>query len=129
MFCLLYVISMRGFKDLVVYQKAFALAIDIFTITKKFPKEETYSLIDQIRRSSRSVCSNIAESYRKRKYPAYFISKLTDADMENSETLVWLDFSIACQYITEEEHFEFSRRNEEVGKMLGNMIQNPGKFL
>jgi len=120
---------MRGFKDLIVYQKAFALAMDIFEITKKFPKEETYSLIDQIRRSSRSVCACVAESYRKRKYPAHFISKLTDADMENSETSVWIDFSSACKYMSEQEHNSLSGRNEEVGKMLGNMIQNPGKFL
>jgi len=120
---------MKGFKDLIVYQRAFDLAMDIFEITKRFPKEETYSLIDQIRRSSRSVCSCLAESYRKRKYPAHFVSKLTDADMENSETNVWIDFSFGCKYITEQEHISLSKRNEEVGKMLGEMIQNPGKFL
>ena len=120
---------MKGFKDLIVYQKAFALAMDIFEISKKFPKEETYSLIDQIRRSSRSLCASIAESYRKRKYPAHFVSKLTDADMENSETVVWIDFSFACNYITQRDHSALLQRNEEVGRLLGDMIQNPGKFL
>jgi four helix bundle protein len=85
---------MAGFKDLIVYQKAFSLAMEIFEISKRFPKEEKYSLTDQIRRSSRSVCSNLAESYRKRRYPAHFLSKLTDSDMENSETDVWLEFSL-----------------------------------
>jgi four helix bundle protein len=120
---------MGSFKDLIVYQKAFALAMDIFEISKRFPKEETYSLTDQIRRSSRSVCTCLAESYRKRKYPAYFVSKLTDADAENSETAVWIDFSIACKYMNSEEFRSFSHRNDEVGKLLGAMIRNPEKFL
>jgi len=120
---------LKGFKDLIVYQKAFALAMDVLEITKRFPKEETYCLIDQIRRSSRSVCGCIAESYRKRKYPAHFVSKLTDADMENSETAVWIDFSCACKYITQQEHISLLERNEEVGRILGNMIRNPDKFL
>jgi four helix bundle protein len=120
---------MKGFKDLVVYQKAFALAMAIFEMTKKFPKEETYSLIDQIRRSSRSVCGCLGESYRKRKYPAHFVSKLTDADMENSETSIWIDFSFACKYITQQEHISLLEKNEEVGRILGDMIQNPDKFL
>ena len=120
---------MEGFKDLIVYQKAFSLAMDIFEITNHFPKEEKYSLIDQIRRSSRSVCACLAESYRKRKYPAHFVSKLTDADMENSETSVWIDFSFSCKYLTEGENIMLSKKNEEIGKMLGDMIKNPGKFL
>jgi four helix bundle protein len=120
---------MAGYKELMVYKKAFDLAMDIFHITNKFPKEETYSLIDQIRRSSRSVCASIAESYRKRRYPAHFISKLTDADTENSETCVWIDFSFACKYITHDEHLSFSERNKEIGKLLGNMINHPQKFL
>jgi four helix bundle protein len=80
-----------GFKSLKVYQMAYELAMKIFTITKGFPKEEVYSLTDQMRRSSRSVCTNIAEAYRKRIYPKHFSSKITDADGEASETLVWLD--------------------------------------
>jgi len=117
-----------GFRDL-VYQKAFTLAMDIFAITKTFPKEEIYGLIDQIRRSSRSVCGCIAESYRKRKYPAHFVSKLTDADMENSETCVWIEFSYACRYITPDQYFSLSKINQEVGRMLGDMIEHPEKFL
>jgi len=119
---------MAGFKDLIVYQKAFSLAMEIFEISKRFPKEEKYSLTDQIRRSSRSVCSNLAESYRKRRYPAHFLSKLTDSDMENSETDVWLEFSLACNYITEEESIILQTKNTEVGKMIGYMIQNPQKY-
>ncbi|SFZ89217.1 four helix bundle protein [Flaviramulus basaltis] len=88
------------FKELLAYKKSFDLAMLIFEISKTFPKEETYSLTDQIRRSSRSVCANISEAYRKRKYPKHFISKLTDADGENLETNTWLDFALGCKYIT-----------------------------
>lgn len=87
------------FKKLLVYQKSFDLAMDIFEISKSFPKEETYSLTDQVRRSSRSVTANISEAYRKRLYPKHFVSKLTDADSENSETYTWLEFALACKYI------------------------------
>jgi len=93
---------MSSFRDLIVYKKAFSLSMEIFTITKSFPKEETYSLIDQIRRSSRSVFASTAEAYKKRRYPNHFISKLTDADMENGETQAWLDASLACKYISNE---------------------------
>ena len=87
--------SNQSFRDLTVYKKAFDLAMEIFEMTKAFPKEERYSLTDQVRRSSRAICSCIAEAYRKRSYPAYFVSKSSDADMENSETQSWLDFSFA----------------------------------
>lgn len=86
-----------SFKHLTAYKKAFDLAMKIFEASKKFPKEETYSLTDQIRRSSRSVATSIAEAYRKRNYPAYFASKVSDADMENSETQVWLEFASEMQ--------------------------------
>jgi len=119
---------MSTFRDLKVYQKAFKLAMDIFEITKSFPLEEKYGLTSQIRRSSRSVCSSIAEAYRKRKYPAHFISKTTDADMENSETQVWLDFSLSCKYINREIYKDYLIRSEEVGKMLNHMIENPQKY-
>ncbi len=89
---------MGTLRDLLVYQKAFELAMEIFQITKRFPKEETYSLTDQIRRSSRSVNANLGEAYRKRRYINHFISKLSDADTENGETQVWLDFALACKY-------------------------------
>ena len=90
------------FRELLAYQKGFRLAMEIFNVSKSFPLEEKYSLTDQIRRSSRSVCANIAEAYRKRRYPNHFISKLTDSDAENSETNVWLEFAFECNYITRE---------------------------
>ena len=117
-----------GFRNLTVYQKAFALAMAIYVKTKEFPKEEIYSLTSQIRRSSRSVCSNIGEGYRKRRYTAHFISKMSDADMENSETQVWLDFSLAFRFISQEEFDDFNNKSEEVGKLLGFMIKNPEKY-
>ncbi|WP_348647856.1 four helix bundle protein [Arenibacter sp. F20364] len=92
-----------GYKKLLAYQKGFKIAMDIFEVSKSFPKEETYALTDQIRRSSRSVCANISEAYRKRRYEKHFISKLTDADSENSETQVWLEFAESCQYISVDE--------------------------
>lgn len=119
---------MSTFKDLLVYKKAFELAMDIFEVSKHFPKEETYSLTDQIRRSSRSVCANFAEAYRRRKYPAHFISKLTDSDSENAETEVWLDFSLACNYITIQEHITLLSKVKEVGRLLGDIIKNPAKY-
>jgi four helix bundle protein len=119
----------KGYRDLIVYQKAFALAMKIFHITKKFPKEETYSLVDQIRRSSRSVCSCIAEAYRKRKYQGYFVNKVSDADGENSETIVWLEFALASGYIASEEQQELELIAEEIGRMLNSMLESPEKFL
>ena len=116
------------FKELIVYQKAFKLAMRIFEISKTFPKEEKYSLTDQIRRSSRSVCTNIAEAYRKRIYPRHYINKLTDSDGENSETAVWLDFALACQYINLETHLSLNSECIEIGKLLNYMINNPDKF-
>jgi four helix bundle protein len=103
---------MGEFGDLLVYKKAFKLAMAIYEISKRFPKEEKYSLTDQIRRSSRSVCTNFAEAYRRRRYPNYFLSKLSDSDTENAETGVWLDFALACKYITESEiqRFVFTKR-------------------
>jgi four helix bundle protein len=118
-----------SFRDLTVYKKAFELAMDIFCETKYFPAEEKYGLISQIRRSSRSVCSNIGEGYRKRKYEAHFVSKATDADMENSETQVWLDFAIACEYISKEKYDNYINRSEEIGRMLNHMIENPEKYV
>lgn len=116
------------FKELIVYKKAFGLAMEIYKISKSFPKEEKYSLTDQIRRSSRSVCTNIAESYRKRRYPKNFVSKLTDSDGENSETAVWLDFVSACEYINNETYSMLYSECLEIGKLLNYMINNPGKF-
>jgi four helix bundle protein len=118
-----------SYKTLHAYQKAFAVAMKIFRLTKKFPKEEMFGLTDQIRRSSRSVCANFAECYRKRKYEAHFISKLSDADSENAETQVWLDFALACEYITEQEYLEIYPETEDVGRLLAYMIENPSKFV
>jgi four helix bundle protein len=119
----------HGYKNLKVYQLAYKLAMEIFEISKTFPKEERYALTDQIRRSSRSVCTNIAEGYRKRIYPNHFKSKITDADGEASETQVLLDFAKDCKYIENETYQRFFSEYEEVGRMLGSMISNPRKFL
>jgi len=118
-----------SFKSLKVYQLSYELAMDIFEITKNFPKDERYSLTDQIRRSSRSVCSNLAEAYRKRIYPKNFTSKITDADGESSETVVWINFAFDCKYINEEIKDGLLKKYDEVGKMLGSMANNPEKFL
>ena len=117
-----------NFRNLTVYKKAFALAMEIFQITAKFPKEERYSLTDQIRRSSRSVCSCVGEAYRKRQYEGYFVNKTSDADSENTETRVGLDFSAACNYITKDTWNNLESKAEEVGKLLNHMIENPEKY-
>ncbi len=116
-------------KDLEVYKKAHALAMEIFRITKTFPKEEQFALTGQIRRSSRSVCLNLREAWAKRRYEAHFVNKLTDCDGENSETDSSLDFARDCGYITDEQHKELTALCAEVGKMLGAMINNPKVFL
>ena len=116
------------FQDLLAYKKGFDLAMKIFNITKSFPKEETYSLNDQMRRSSRSVCANLSEAYRKRLYPKHFISKLTDSDTENSETQTWLEFSLACNYINQNVYDELTNDSIEIGKLINYMILNPEKF-
>ena len=116
------------FQDLLAYKKSFVLAMEIFKLSKSFPKEETYSLTDQIRRSSRSVCANMAEAYRKRLYPKHFLSKLTDCDAENSETQTWLEFAMACNYIDKEEFDKLANKSIEVGKLINYMILNPEKF-
>ena len=116
------------FQDLLAYQKSFSLAMRIFEMKKSFPKEEMYSLTDQIRRSSRSVPANIAEAYRKRVYPKSFHSKLTDSDAENSETQVWLEFAFKCNYINEAVYNELLNESNEVGKLINYMILNPQKF-
>ena len=116
-------------KDLEVYKKAYSLAMEIFEISKSFPKEERYALTGQIRRSSRSVCLNLREAWSKRRYEAHFISKLTDCDGENSETDSSLDFALDCGYINIEKHKTLTLKSSEIGKMLGSMINEPYKFL
>ena len=118
----------EGFRDLKVYKLSFDLVMNIFRLSKGFPKEEIYSLTDQIRRASRSVCTNIAEAYRKRVYPKHFVSKLTDADGECSETIVWLDFALHCEYISKENYELIINQYSEVGRMLGSMMLHPEKF-
>lgn len=118
----------KGYRGFKVYQLAYKLAMRIFELSNKFPKEEKYSLTDQIRRSSRSVCVNIGEGYRKRRYPKHFSSKITDADAECTETQIWLNFSKDCTYIKKELRDELFHQYAEVGKMLGSMAENPGKF-
>ncbi len=120
--------STYNFKETAIYKKAFSLAMEIFEISNSFPKEEKYSLTDQVQRASRSVCANLAEAYRKKRYPTHFISKLTDCDAENSETNVWIDFAFACQYINEETKVLLTGKSEEVGKLLYHMINNPEKY-
>src|SRR3954465_9890087 len=110
---------LSGYRDLKVFQLAYRLAMEIFHLTKRFPREETYSLTDQIRRSSRSVPTNLAEGFRKRRYPNMFVNKLTDCDGEASETQVWLDFALDCGYMTQTDHDRLMKGYEDVGRMLG----------
>jgi four helix bundle protein len=120
---------MGDYRKLFAFTKAFDLAMEIFELTKTFPPEEKYSLTDQFRRSSRSVCVNIAEAYKRRRYKDYFVSRLNDSETENSETQVWIDFSLACKYISIEKHTDLTFKNDEVGKLVWFMINNPDKFL
>ena len=119
---------MGNHKDLLIYKNAFQLAMVFFEVSKRFPIEERYSLTDQIRKCSRSVCANFAEAFRRRKYPSHFLSKLTDSDSENAEIEVWLDFSLACDYVNENEHYKLSAQKQEVGRLLGDIIRNPEKY-
>ena len=116
-------------QDLEVYKKAFTAAMKIFELSKSFPKEETYSLTDQIRRSSRSVCANIAEAWRKRRYEAAFIAKLNDAEGEAAETQTWLEFSVRCEYMEKVAGRELFKEYDEIISMLVSMINNPQKWV
>ena len=118
----------KSAKDLEVYKLAYKQAMDIFFLSKDFPKEEKYSLTDQIRRSSRSVCANLREVWAKRSYIAHFTSKLTDCDGENAETNTWIDFAKDCEYITLTDYKNLSEKNQQIGKMLGNMITKADVF-
>jgi len=120
--------TIRHYRDLEVYQRSFALAVDIFQISKKFPTEERYSLTDQIRRSSRSVCANLAEAWRKRRYVAVFKNKLTDAMQEASETQCWLEICLACDYLDAERFKKMDDEYEDILSMLNSMERNAGKF-
>jgi four helix bundle protein len=120
--------SYKKINETKVYKLAFELAMNIYEISQRFPKEEKYSLTDQVRRSSRSVCSCLAEAHRKRLYPAHFVSKVSDSDMENAETQTWLEFALACKYILQNEYDELLNLTEEVGRLLSHMIKNPEKY-
>jgi len=119
----------HSYKELRVYQNAMEAAMEIFEITKVFPTEEKYSLIDQIRRSSRSVCANLAEAWRKRRYVAAFISKLSDAEGEAAETQTWLQFSVLCKYLSREKGKALYEVYERIIGKLVTMINNPDPWL
>src|SRR5215210_2061721 len=115
--------------DLEVYQKAFDTAMQIFEVSKKFPKEETYSLTDQIRRSSRSVCANLAEAWRKRRYQAAFVAKLNDCEAEAAETQVWIEYAVAAEYLSRAEGEPLYRTYNEVLSTLVGMINHSETWL
>jgi len=119
------IMKVQSFEDLDVYQLAFAVQQEIFELSKQFPKEEAYSLTDQIRRSSRSIGANIAEAWRKRRYPAHFASKLTDSDGENAETQHWLRTAEACQYLDSNTVETLMEKTRQIGAKLGRMISSP----
>jgi four helix bundle protein len=112
-------------RDLEVYQKACAAAMDIFEFSKSFPKEETYSLTDQIRRSSRSVCANLAKAWRKRRYEAAFINKLSESESEAAETQVWLEFSVKCGYLNRDQAAVLYQTYESLLGSFVGMINHP----
>ena len=118
----------KSFRDLVVYQKAKALAKEIFILSKRFPREEMYSLTDQIRRCSRSIGAQIAEAWGKRLYEKHFVSKLTDADGEQNETQHWVDTAADCEYISTTEQAALIAKCQEIGRLLGGMIAKSDKF-
>jgi four helix bundle protein len=115
-------------KELAVYQRAYALAMRVFEVSKRFPLDERFALTSQIRRSSRSICMNLREAWAKRRYPAHFLSKLTDCDGELNETDTSLDFARDCGYISAEEHQNLSTACVEIGKMPGSMIRDSDSF-
>ena len=120
--------NIRHFRDLEVYQLAMAAAMKLFEASKEFPPEEKYSLTDQIRRSSRSVCANIAEAWRKRRYPNAFVSKLSDAEAEAAETQVWIEFSVKCGYFPSDQTDELDMQYENIQGKLVNMLSHPEKW-
>lgn len=120
--------KIRKHTDLRVYQLSFEAGMEVFHLTKKFPKEERYSLTDQIRRSSRSVSGNIAEAWRKRRYPKSFVAKLSDSDGEAAETQVWLDYALACKYIEKDKHDNLYDKYDHIIAMLTNMMNKPEQW-
>lgn len=122
-------IIMEHYKELLAFKKAYELAMLVFEISKRFPHDEKLSLTNQIRRSSRSVCTNLAEAYKKRRYKDSFISKLNDSETENAETEVWISFARDCEYVTIEDYQQLIALNNESGKLIWCMINNPGKYV
>jgi four helix bundle protein len=120
--------NIRSYKDLRVYQAAIDAAMRIFEITKRFPLEERFSMIDQMSRASRSVCSNIGEAWRKRRYPAHFVSKLSDSEGEAEETRVWFDLAVRCRYISETEAAELDQTYDGMLGQLVRMIEDPEQW-
>jgi len=116
-------------EDLEVYKLAFRLAMHVFELSKAFPREETYSLTDQIRRASRSVCANIAEGWRKRRYSAAFVSKLSDAETEATETQVWVQFAVACKYLSSDVGEEIRQGYDHVIGKLVKMMTHPEEWV
>ncbi len=121
--------KIRSHRDLLVYGRAFAAAMQIFELSKAFPREETYSLTDQIRRSSRSVCTNVAEAWRKRPYEAAFVSKLTDSASEAAETQVWIEFALKCQYLDRAPARNLYRTYDQVVRTLVGMMTHPDTWV
>ncbi len=120
--------KIRTHKDLKVYQLSFSAGMEVFEMSKTFPTEEKYSLTDQIRRSSRSVSGNIAEAFRKRRYPKAFVAKLSDSEGEAAETQVWLDYALACNYIDKQLNEELNDKYDHIIAMIVKMINNPGNW-
>lgn len=120
--------KIRSHKELDVYKIAFDTSMEIFSLTKKFPKDERYSLSDQIRRSSHSVCANLAEAFRKRKYPKSFVAKLNDCEGETAESQVWLDFALECDYINKETYKNLYEKYDHILGKLVNMSLSPEKW-
>lgn len=118
----------RSVRELDVYRLAFDAAMEIFEVSKSFPKEERYSLTDQIRRSSRSVCTNLAEGWRKRKYKAMFVSKLLDSGQEAAETQTWLEFALECNYVGKEVFDNLDEKYEHIFAMLITMERKADSF-
>ncbi|BDA73879.1 S23 ribosomal protein [Calothrix sp. PCC 7716] len=121
--------AIKDHKDLGIYKIAFSAAMEIFNLSKKFPIEERFALTDQVRRSSRSVCANLAEAWRKRRYEAAFVAKLNDCEAEAAETQTWVDFAIQCGYINSESGRELYVRYNQVLSGLVSMINNPSPWL
>jgi four helix bundle protein len=120
--------NIRGYRELRVYQAAMEAAMQIFVLTKNFPVEEKYSMVDQMRRSSRSVCANLGEAWRKRRYRAHFVSKLSDAEGEAEETRVWLEFACRCSYLSNTQAEELDNLYDKIIGQLVRMMSNPEQW-